>query len=186
MKHIIRPVAAEDWALVKSLRLDALQDPLAGIAFLETYEAALARPDEFWQQRAAGGWGEVVSRQFVAERADGGWDGSVTVLIERAGGNDVLGEPTDVDQAHLVGVFVRPEQRGTGLARELFAAAVEFVHGLADPAVSRVRLFVHQDNTRAEAFYRRIGFAPSGLTHPAPGDGSAVERELVLSEGGIR
>jgi ribosomal protein S18 acetylase RimI-like enzyme len=35
---------------------------------------------------------------------------------------------------------------------------------LEDPAVGRVRLFVHDDNRRAAAFYRRFGFAATGVT----------------------
>ncbi|MEV7120990.1 GNAT family N-acetyltransferase [Kitasatospora griseola] len=180
MNHVIRATAAEDWQRVKALRLDALRDPVAHIAFLETYENAAARPDEVWQERAAGARGELIAQQFVAERPDGGLDGSVTVLIERAGRQDVLGGWVDTDQAHLVGVFVRPEQRGTGLARALFDAAIAFARGFDQPEVSRVRLFVHQDNRRAEAFYEKIGFTRSGHSVPVPGDDSAVEHELVL------
>ncbi|WP_030275853.1 GNAT family N-acetyltransferase [Streptomyces sp. NRRL B-24484] len=180
MSHVIRAVTAEDWQRVRELRLAALRDPVAGIAFLETYENAVSRTDEFWRERAAGSRGDMVVQQFVAERTDGGWDGSVTVLIERAGREDVFGAPVDVDQAHLVGVFVRPEQRGTGLARALFDAAIDFAHGLDGLKVSRVRLYVHQDNERAEAFYRKIGFARSGHSVPVPGDASSREHELVL------
>ena len=180
MNHVVRAVTAEDWQQVKELCLEALRDPVAGIAFLDTYDNATAQPDEFWQERAAGSWGEMIAQQFIAERTDGRWDGSVTVLIERAGHGDVLGRPTDVDQAHLVGVFVRPEQRGTGLARALFDAAIAFTHELDESKVSRVRLYVHQDNQRAEAFYRKIGFTRSGRSIPVPGDESSVEHELVL------
>ncbi|GAA1098505.1 GNAT family N-acetyltransferase [Kitasatospora arboriphila] len=180
MSHVIRAVTVEDWQRVKELRLDALRDPVAGIAFLETYDNAVTKPDGFWQERAAGSRGDMIVQQFVAERTDGGFDGSVTVLIEPAGGADVFGAPVDVDQAHLVGVFVRPEQRGTGLARALFDAAIDFAHRLDALKVSRVRLYVHQDNQRAEAFYRKIGFTRSGRSVPVPGDESSVERELVL------
>jgi ribosomal protein S18 acetylase RimI-like enzyme len=181
MNHVIRAVTAEDWQQVKELSLDALRDPVAGIAFLDTYDNAAVQSDEFWQGRAAGSWGAMIAQQFIAERADGSWDGSVTVLIERAGRGDVLGRPVDTDQAHLVGVFVRPEQRGTGLARALFDAAIAFAHELDEPKVSRVRLYVHQDNQRAEAFYRKIGFTSSGHSVPVPGDESSVEHELVLA-----
>ncbi|GLW56049.1 GNAT family N-acetyltransferase [Kitasatospora phosalacinea] len=180
MDHVIRAVTGEDWQQARQLRLDALRDPVAGIAFLDTYDNAAAKPDEHWRARAAGSRGETVTQQFVAERADGGWDGSVTVLIERAGHEDVMGVPVEVDQAHLVGVFVRPEQRGTGLAGALFDAAIAFARGLDEPVVSRIRLYVHQDNQRAEAFYRKVGFTRSGRSVPVPGDESSVEHELVL------
>jgi ribosomal protein S18 acetylase RimI-like enzyme len=181
MNHVIRAVTAKDWQQVKELCLDALRDPVAGIAFLDTYDNAAVQSDEFWQGRAAGFWGAVIAQQFIAERADGSWDGSVTVLIERAGRGDVLGRPVDTDQAHLVGVFVRPEQRGTGLARALFDAAIAFARELDEPKVSLVRLYVHQDNQRAEAFYRKIGFSRSGHSVPVPGDESSIEHELVLA-----
>ncbi|MGW4380423.1 GNAT family N-acetyltransferase [Kitasatospora sp. NPDC004531] len=180
MEHVIRTTTVEDWQQTKQLRLDALRDPVAHIAFLETYDNAAARPDEIWQQRAAGARGELITQQFVAERPDGGLDGSVTVMIERAGRQDVLGGRIEVDQAHLVGVFVRPEQRGTGLARALFDAAIAWAHALDEPAISRVRLYVHQDNERAEAFYRKLGFVRSGHSAPVPGEESAIENELVL------
>ncbi|MFD0532163.1 hypothetical protein ACFQ1I_45425 [Kitasatospora arboriphila] len=53
MSHVIRAVTVEDWQRVKELRLDALRDPVAGIAFLETYDNAVTKPDGFWQERAA-------------------------------------------------------------------------------------------------------------------------------------
>lgn len=40
--------------------------------------------------------------------------GTVTVLIERPDDDVRFGEAAEVDQAHLVGVFVRPEARGPG------------------------------------------------------------------------
>ncbi|RKE23183.1 GNAT family N-acetyltransferase [Streptomyces sp. TLI_171] len=182
MEHVVRAVAAEDWRRVKELRLAALRDPVAGIAFLETYASAVAQPDSFWQERAAGARGEMTARQFVAERTDGGgWDGAITVLIERAGRPGVLGGPNEVDQAHLVGVYVRPEQRGSGLARALFETAIAFAHRFDAPSVDRVRLHVHQDNHRAEAFYRKLGFVRTGHSVPVPGDESAREHELVLA-----
>jgi RimJ/RimL family protein N-acetyltransferase len=181
MSTVIRAVTAEDWSKAKELRLAALQDPVAAIAFLDTYEQAAARPDEFWQQRAAGTGGGLPSRQFIAELPDGSWVGSVSVLIEAASGADVFGHSVEVDQAHLVGVFVRPEHRGTEVARELFDAATAFARTFGEPPISRVRLFVHQDNHRAEAFYRKLGFTRTGHTVPVPSDTAKVENELVLA-----
>src|SRR4051794_41079602 len=51
--YVVRVVRAEEWASVKALRLLALEDPAAPLAFLETYETAAERPDSFWQKRAA-------------------------------------------------------------------------------------------------------------------------------------
>ncbi|GHC58934.1 GNAT family N-acetyltransferase [Streptomyces flavofungini] len=183
MEHVIRPVRADEWRQVRELRLLALQDPAAPVAFLETYENAAMKSDEFWQERAEGGaspGGPV--RQFVAEGPDGVWAGSVTVLIEEPGTQGVFGAGSSVRQAHLVGVFVRAEYRGTGVTEALFSAAVEWARAAEGEGagVERVRLFVHEHNPRAEAFYRKFGFVPSGEVVPVPGDPGAREREMVL------
>ncbi|MGX1887693.1 GNAT family N-acetyltransferase [Streptomyces sp. NPDC055287] len=179
MDCVIRPVRAGEWARVKELRLVALRDPLAAIAFLETYEKAAAEPDSFWEERtdrAAEGGGV---RQFVAEAVDGRWVGSVSALVERAGSEQVFGGAPLVDQVHVVGVYVRPEARGTAVAQELFRAALEWSWGLTEPRVERVRLYVHERNGRAEALYGKAGFARSGVTVAVAEDPGAKEYEMV-------
>ncbi|WP_299539679.1 GNAT family N-acetyltransferase [uncultured Streptomyces sp.] len=180
MDYVMRTVRPEEWPAVKELRLAALQDPAAPVAFLDTYEAASRQPDSYWEDRAAGRGG-VESQQFVAEGPDGRWVGTVTVLIERPSVGIVFGTPIEAVQGHLVGVYVRPEFRGTGLTDALFRAAVDWAWALEDPVLARVRLFVHEENPRAQAFYRRFGFVPSGDTMLVPGtvDG-ARELEFVL------
>ncbi|MEV8534728.1 GNAT family N-acetyltransferase [Streptomyces sp. NPDC051211] len=179
-QHLIRPVRAEEWQKIKELRIAALRDPVAHLAFLERLEDAEGRSDEFWQKRAAGAAGGRRARQFVAEAADGSWDGSVVVLVEEPGAADFFEGVIDRHQGHLVGVFVRAEQRGTGLIDELFRAAVEWAWSLEEPALERVRLYVHEDNTRAAAFYRRFGFVPSGRVVSLESDPDAKELEYVL------
>ncbi|MBT2405295.1 GNAT family N-acetyltransferase [Streptomyces sp. ISL-86] len=179
-QHVIRPVRADEWEKVKELRIDALNDPAAPVAFLDTAEQAEARSDEFWQDRAQGASHGRHARQFVAEAGDGAWDGSVTVLVEESGTVDFFERPIEQTQGHLVGVFVRPQWRGTGLTEGLFAAALEWAWSLEGPALERVRLFVHDGNARAGAFYRRFGFEASGHVVPVPGDPSAKELEYVF------
>lgn len=185
VSHVaVRPIRAEEWPEVKELRLSALQDPAAPIAFLDTYERAAAEPDSFWQERAAGAADGTRVRQFVAEGRDGTWSGTVTVLIEEADDDEVFGGAVQQRQAHIVGVFVRPECRGSGVIDALFAAAVEWAWSVPD--VARVRLYVHEDNARAERFYRRYGFVRSGETVPMKGDPSKTECEMVLAESAPR
>ncbi|MGW6710755.1 GNAT family N-acetyltransferase [Streptomyces sp. NPDC054956] len=179
-EHVIRPVRADEWTKVKALRIAALNDPAAPVAFLETVEQAEGRTDEFWQERTVGASEGRRVRQFVAEAPDGEWNGTVTVLVEDAGTTDIFDGAIEQTQGHLVGVFVRPGQRGTGLTEALFAAALEWAWSLEEPALERVRLFVHEDNARAGAFYRRFGFRASGTVVPMPTDPSAKELEYVL------
>ncbi|MFJ2477728.1 GNAT family N-acetyltransferase [Streptomyces sp. NPDC087659] len=189
MDHNIRAVRAGEWEKARDIRLAALQDPAAPMAFLETYEHAVGRPAAYWRDRtdtAASGPG---FRQFIAEDSDGRWVGTVTVMVEGPADEVRFGEAATVDQTHLVGVFVRPEARGTGVTEQLFRAAVAWSWALTEPAVERVRLYVHEGNGRAMAFYRRFGFVPSGDSVPVPSDPSAREIEYELrrrSRGALR
>ncbi|MFM9370884.1 GNAT family N-acetyltransferase [Streptomyces sp. Da 82-17] len=154
----VREIRAEEWAAAKELRLAALRDPLAPIAFMETYEQAVSQPDAFWKDRTARGAAGGPNRQFVAEDPAGGpgFLGTVTVILEEPGTVDFMGERVDLRQAHLVAAFVRPEHRGGSVAADLFRAAVDWAR--SRPDVVRVRLLVHVDNARALGFYRKAGF----------------------------
>ncbi|MFD8193463.1 GNAT family N-acetyltransferase [Streptomyces wuyuanensis] len=180
MDHNIRAVRAGEWEKAREIRLAALRDPAAPIAFLETYEHAVDRPPEYWQDRTDTAASGVGFRQFIAEDPEGRWVGSVTVMVEGPADEVRFGEAAKVDQTHFVGVFVRPEARGIGVTEQLFRAAVEWSWALTEPPVERVRLYVHEENGRAMAFYRRFGFVPSGDSVPVPSDPSAREFEYEL------
>ncbi|WP_425247441.1 GNAT family N-acetyltransferase [Streptomyces sp. NEAU-NA10] len=178
MNYVIRSVRADEWAAARELRLLALRDPVAHLAFLETYEEALAKPDSFWRERTAGAAeGADGAQQVIAEGPDGEWVGTLTVLLEEAGTKDWAGFPVERRQGHVVGVFVRPDCRGIGLTEVLFDAGLEWAWARG---VERVRLIVHEDNGRARAFYRRAGFVPSGVIVPLAGTPDARELEYVL------
>lgn len=179
MNYKIRSIHADEWAAAKELRLVSLQDPVAHLAFLETYEAAVARPDSFYQERAVGAAeGAEGAQQIIAEGPDGEWVGTVTVLLEEAGTTDWAGFPVERKQGHLVAVFVRPEVRGIGLTEVLFDAGLEWAWGRG---AERVRLIVHEDNARARRFYGKVGFAPSGVLVPL-GDSGERELEMVIEQ----
>jgi RimJ/RimL family protein N-acetyltransferase len=182
MNHLIRAVRADEWAEVKELRLVALQDPAAPVAFLDSYEHAVERPDSFWQERAAGSMfqNRATSRQFIAEAPDGSWSGTVAVVIEPAGTEDFAGATVGHPQGHLVGVFVRPEHRGRGLLGALVEVALDWAWSLDEPKLERVRLFVHEHNPRAQAAYRKIHFVPSGVTVLSETDPSVKELEFAV------
>ncbi|MFF5938801.1 GNAT family N-acetyltransferase [Streptomyces sp. NPDC012508] len=181
MDYLIRVIRADEWEKTREIRLAALRDPVAKIAFLDTPEAAAGRPDAFWQERAEGASESGTSaRQFVAEAPDGSWAGTISVLVERPSDEVRFGEAAKVDQTHIVGVYVRPEARGTGVIDALFRAGVEWSWSLPEPVVRRVRLYVHEDNARAAAFYRRFGFVATGDRVAVPGDDSAHEVEYEI------
>jgi ribosomal protein S18 acetylase RimI-like enzyme len=63
-------------------------------------------------------------------------------------------------KAFIWGVYVDPERRGLGLARQLLQAAL--AHAAAMPGVSRVHLTAAADNAAAIALYTALGFVEYG------------------------
>ncbi|MFF2371970.1 GNAT family N-acetyltransferase [Agromyces sp. NPDC058110] len=76
-------------------------------------------------------------------------DGAVVGWANTSGGRDA-DRPRDLE---LEGLYVLDEHHGTGVGQALVDAALE-----GRPAF----LWVLDDNPRAQAFYRRNGFAPDG------------------------
>ncbi|NEA41656.1 GNAT family N-acetyltransferase [Streptomyces sp. SID11385] len=177
--NVIRVVTADDWPQAKELRLAALRDPVAHLAFLDTYANALGKPDVLWKEQAANSEAGVRSRQFAAVAPEGGWVGSVAGIVEDAGEQDYFGLSVEERQVQLVGVFVRPEHRGGGRVLGPLVAAVREWAG--EVGAGRLRLFVHAGNGRAVAAYERLGFKATG--HRAP-DQAGTGEELEYVWGG--
>ncbi|MEU2549519.1 GNAT family N-acetyltransferase [Streptomyces roseolus] len=178
---MLRAIRSGEWERVRELRLAALRDPLAPLAFVESYEEAAARPDGFWRQRAEGGSEDRGTRirQFVAEGPDGRWAGTVTVFVELPeDGKSLFGDEVTVPQVDVVGVYVRPEARGSGLVDALFTTALEWAWAL-DAGIERARLYVHEENVRAAAAYRRLGFVATGGRADTVGSGALRDLEYV-------
>ncbi|MGP4002631.1 GNAT family N-acetyltransferase [Streptomyces sp. 8N706] len=185
MGYAIRTVCVEDWAELKELRLAALRDPVARVAFVDTYEKGAAQADDFWRGRATPIAEGGLATSVIAADDAGHWVAMLALLDETGRsappdgalgglGKDGVAPP----QIHLVSVYVRPEHRGTGVAEQLFRAAIEWTweHTKAE----RIRLWVHCDNPRAQAFYDRLGFTLTGETMPFPPVPEELEYEMVL------
>jgi GNAT superfamily N-acetyltransferase len=155
----IRTTVEADWERVRALRLEMLRD--TPIAYLETVETALARSEEEWRARAARG--DTGSVRSLVAVLDDRWVGTMTGLASTAGLGPLL-----------VGVYVAPVARGTGVADALLDGVERWAarHG------STLTLHVHEDNARARAFYARRGFVETGATIPYPLDPSAREVEM--------
>ena len=158
MSVLVRRIRADEWREVRDFRLEALQDPLAPLAFLETYEGRKAMPDRFWQERAAGAADGTHVSQWVAELG-GEWIGTVVVIAFHAGETDHYGNVASADRADLVGVYVQPASRGLGVFDLLVTAAARWTreHGLA-----ALELRVNPHNSRALRAYLRCGFVDTG------------------------
>lgn len=176
MSTVVRRIRADEWSAVRALRLEALRDPAADVAFLETWENASLQPDEFWQERASNSASGDAAAQFIAEDGEG-WVGSVTVLRAAAGSIDYHGEVLAESRSNVVGVYVRPSHRGDGLIDQLLDAAASWSASHGD---TRLHLGVHVDNARAQRAYQRSGFLPTGVTMTTSiGDEIEMARELT-------
>ncbi len=152
----VRRLAADDWAQLRDARLAALAD--APYAFQSTLTSEQQFTEQTWRERAGRG------------STFGAWDGDA-----------ITGLATGIDEGrdwHLVGVWVSPKLRGSGVADRLVAA----VCGRArQSGATSVALWVTEENGRARAFYRRLGFVPSGSRQLVrPEDPDRWEEELVL------
>jgi ribosomal protein S18 acetylase RimI-like enzyme len=167
-----RRVRTDEWQLVRSLRLASTADPDAPIAFLENHDEVAARTDDFWRTRTADAAQSETVAQFVAVIEEDAV-GSLSVIIRATGQKDHFGTYIDDRRADVVGVWVRPDRRGTGAIDALLAAAAEFV---AAVGLRRMQLDVHRDNQRAQAAYRRSGFEPTGEAFTGP-----IGPEIVMA-----
>lgn len=172
----VRRVRADEWERVRDLRLVALSDPVANLAFLGTVDQARSASEEFWRDRAAAAASSETSAQFIAE-LDGEWVGTATALVQVAGSSDEVGRLRLADRPIVVGVFVDNEVRGHGAVDALLDACAGWAreHGF-----DQLFLNVHVDNVRAHAAYARNGFTDTRLRFTSV---IGEEREMVRSLG---
>ena len=140
----------------RALRLDALRGEPNGFAASLADEADLPLA-------------------WFAERLEANW---VLASGDPLAGMVALGFDARIKRrhaAHLWGVFVRPEARGTGLARALVAAAVQE----ARTRVDHLRLAVDAANATAIGLYRSLGFVEYGL-EPAGLRRDGIETDDLL------
>lgn len=185
---VVRRVQLHEWREVRDLRIEAVGDPAASIAFLTSRDDELARDDAFWRQRTAGAALGETAAQFVAIVDEDDWIGTATVLLREVGSRDHVDRPVEVARADVVGVFVAPDHRGTGVLGALLDAVHDWARTHGSDALT---LDVHQDNARAQAAYRTAGFVPTGVTFTSaigpeiemrrPGSGTTRRAGTVLS-----
>ncbi|WP_457098668.1 GNAT family N-acetyltransferase [Microbacterium sp. P5_E9] len=168
----VRRVRSDEWELVRALRLEATADPDAAIAFLEDHDEVATRPESFWRERTQTAAESETVAQLVAE-IEGAAVGSLSVLIRATGQKDHLGRYVDDRRGFVVGVWVRPDRRGSGAVDLLLAAAADWA---AAQGLDQLHLDVHRDNLRAQGAYRRAGFLPTGETLTGP-----IGPEIVMS-----
>ncbi|NEE00146.1 GNAT family N-acetyltransferase [Phytoactinopolyspora halotolerans] len=172
MDYEVRRIRSDEWRAYRELRLEALRD--SPLAFVDRYEDARRRPDQYWRDRVARNAAGRLTCTYVIARNDGRLAGMTSCFVEP--------EFTDYVSAHIVAVYVTPGFRGNGSATRLIEAVIAWAHDVA--GADRIRLFVMEANERAEAFYRRIGFSRTGATMAYPPDPSFTEYEMEYRRAG--
>jgi len=132
----VRRALPEDWRELRALRMRALAD--APDAFLTTLDEARARADSEWRA----------------------WAESTVIFVDDEFTGMAGGFVQENGVPMLIGMWVAPDRRGTGLAEELARGVIEWARGLSAP---RIVLWVVIGNAPAERFYERIGFAATGV-----------------------
>ena len=154
----IERVTPDLWQPYREVRLRMLRE--APRAYGSTYAEASTRTDAEWQAFVTN------ARLWLA------WAGEDVV-----GSVGMWADPAlPAGSTYLVGMWVDPEQRGSGVADALVAAVLE---GARAEGHSRVVLDVADENARARAFYDRLGFLPTGRASALPWDGTITETELA-------
>ncbi len=140
----VRPVGRHEGALLRGVRLAALED--CPSAFLETHAEVLADPLEVWEARAAASSGEGDALIVVAQDGD--------AVVGMAGIAREIGQLRR-HRATLWGVWVPPSHRGRGVGRRLVDACLVWAR---ENDVRAVYLEVVDGEDPTRSLYGRLGF----------------------------
>jgi GNAT superfamily N-acetyltransferase len=143
----IRALRSDEWEPLREVRLAALADPDAEIAFGEPLEAGRARTDDSWRDLATRGAAGETDRIVVADE-DGTLMGMAAAFLEDDGAG-----------AHVWGMYVDPEFRHRGIARGFLDALAEWA---GEVGAKRLRLHATERNEAAARLYSSEGFTPTG------------------------
>ena len=157
-----RRLAPADAALFREIRLEALRDNPK--AFGSTFEAENAQPLTWFSDRLGR------SNLF------GAFQGSELVGIAGL----VIGEGRkEAHKGQLVGMYVRPGARKSGVGRRLVETIIEF----ARERVELILLAVVSDNQPARRLYAGLGFLEYGIEKKAlKQDGRYFDEVLMAKD----
>jgi RimJ/RimL family protein N-acetyltransferase len=157
----IRQVALADAAAYRGIRLAGLkQNPEA---FGSTFETEFTKPLAWFFDRLSN------SQVFGAFRG--------CEILGVAGFAIREGEK-EAHKGLLWGMYVRPDARGTGVARRLVEAVLDF----ARPRVELVQLSVVTGNEAARRLYARLGFVEYGIEKNSLKHGGRYYNEVLMAK----
>jgi ribosomal protein S18 acetylase RimI-like enzyme len=150
-------VVVDDWRVLRRARLLALRTSPG--AFLARYETEARHPNEWWRR-------EVSRGDWLVAIADGCPVGLLGVTADAG-----------PDEGFLSYLWVHPRRRRSGVASMLMSTALD---RLQERGISRVWLWVLDDNTPAWNLYQRFGFDRTRHRQQLPDDPSRWEERLAL------
>lgn len=160
----IKRISPETALVFRDVRLRALQE--SPTAFSSTYARESQLPEEEWVRRAARWGGDGTDAIFLAIDND-----SACGIV----GSHV--EEQNPHQAYVVSMWVDPAFRRTSVGRALIDTVAEWNRS---QNIRELKLMVTSVNAGAIEFYKRIGFAMTGVTGPYPNDPAIIEYEMAL------
>jgi ribosomal protein S18 acetylase RimI-like enzyme len=162
--HLVQLVP-DDWQQYKTIRLESLRsDPQA---FGSNYAKESLYTEEKWRSRLVPYSNE--SKQWIVNIAD---ENNVIVGTMAAFNS----EP---NVAYVVGVYVKKEHRGQGLASMLMGTLLAKIKEHSEYSV--VKLTVNKEQTSAVALYKKFGFVITKEGRVILGDGKEYpELEMKL------
>lgn len=157
----VRLLGPGDVGVFRQIRLEALR--LAPEAFASTTQDWASLPDEEWLRR--------LTENPVVVASRGGQPVGIMGLVRQKSSKMA-------HRASLVMVYVRENERGTGVSKMLLDSAVEQARRIG---IRQVELAVTVQNRAALGFYRREGFReigtiPAGFIH----EGQDVDEVLMF------
>jgi GNAT superfamily N-acetyltransferase len=158
----VRPLWPEDGLLYRQLRLRALAD--APDAFADTLADALARPQQWWIDRA-----HEISHNSDRE--------VLFVAFDRNEPGGLLYVRLESPAVQFYGMWVAPALRRQGNGRALLNAGLLWAR---TKQAGRAELWVTEGNTAAIKLYEGLGFRDTGMREPIRA-GSAIRiRQMIL------
>lgn len=135
----VRLLTQDDWALYRDIRLQSLEESPA--AFAATHAEESARPDAYWRER-----------MLTADRLLAFVDGKPAGVVSLH-----HGDPAE-STGEVLGLWVQPAVRNTGVAWQLLDAAVTRAATLG---LHKVSYWVSTENGRGLGFATNYGFRPT-------------------------
>jgi len=158
----IRPVRDDEWSRWRETRLRMLRDDAD--FFSTRYDDMVREPDQMWRDWVGEAATGAQKALFVADE-DGDWLCVVGAFVRV--------NPLEVQ---LISMWVDPQARGRGVARDLIRAVARWAQ---ERGSERVVLFVQEANEPAQHLYERAGFRRTGDRAPVSAGRSAFK--LVLA-----